>query len=37
MSTRARSTYNATLDGAALRLAAVAAGTLALWLWMLLF
>jgi hypothetical protein len=35
MSTRARSSFNAALDGAALGLAAVAAGMLALWWWML--
>jgi hypothetical protein len=36
MSTHARSAFNATIDGAALGLAAVAAGMLALW-WMFLF
>jgi len=36
MSTRARSAFNAALDGAALGLAAFAAGMLVLW-WMFLF
>jgi hypothetical protein len=34
MSTHARSAFNATLDGAALGLATIAAGMLAWWWWM---
>jgi len=36
MSTRARSAFDAALGGAALGLAVIAAGMLALWWWMLM-